>query len=90
VKDSERYECSVCCYATSAEYKLWNHVELEHKERKMADKAFPRVAKHEDVTCFNCGRAPLADSRKSTYAENRGSFVADCPRCGMHTFYDLA
>ena len=28
----EWYECSVCCYSTNREYKLWKHVEEEHNE----------------------------------------------------------
>lgn len=30
LEEQEWYECSVCCYGTNREYKLWKHVEESH------------------------------------------------------------
>ena len=49
-------------------------------------RAFPKFSAHEAVVCFNCEKT-ISGGQPSPYAT--GQFVADCPHCGMHTFYDL-
>jgi len=47
---------------------------------------FPTFTSHDAEICFNCDK-PISGGRESGYHD--GAFVATCPDCKMHTFYNL-
>ena len=52
-------------------------------------KTFPTFKSHEEAACFNCGSRLYQAPKASGYGEANGSYLKQCPCCGMSTWYDV-